>query len=114
MNDPIELRLARLPKREAPPELIQKLKATYMRPLWRERLTAWAHTPLLWQPIGALAIGALIFSFWFLNKKNTADQIDLEPLLAAHSRYQLEVLVPQADLARSNFSAQLASYTSND
>jgi hypothetical protein len=61
--------------------------------------------PQVWVPIGALALAALALALWFGPKE---EEIPLEPLVAAHSRYKAESWVPHGDLLAANFSAEVA------
>ena len=62
-------------------------------------------------PAGAFAAVALVALVWFGVHRSATDQtIPLEPLLAAHSRYTAEALVPPTELVAANYSAQLNAY----
>ncbi len=112
----LQLRLAHLPHHEAPAALMAKLKKEYAPSPWLQLLSGWFFGPALWKPIGAFVVTALLVSAWILKQQSTPDEdfISLEPLLAAHSRYKAESLVPSSDMASSNFSAQLAVYQSDN
>jgi anti-sigma factor RsiW len=59
-----------------------------------------------WVPVGAVAAAALTVGLW-MHQARTADELPLEPLLAAHARYSAEALVPEDNLVASNYSDQL-------
>jgi anti-sigma factor RsiW len=103
----LKLRLSSLPKHYAPPSLVAALRQTHLRkaPSLLHRLQ------FFWKPLSALAVGLLISSFWIFRQSDTSqDHVDMDALLEAHSKYQMESLVPQPDLARSDYSARLASF----
>ena len=64
--------------------------------------------PTLWVPAGAVATAALLVGLW-IHSTGTAEEVPLEPLLAAHSRYSAETLVPEENLVASNYSEQFTS-----
>jgi len=96
------------PRRSAPGDLVSTLQRRY-RPLperpWMERLKERLAAPRVWVPVGALALAALAVALLFGSKE---EEIPLEPLLAAHSRYKAESWVPHGDLLAANFSAEVA------
>lgn len=106
----IQRRLAALPTHNAPAALLTRLKEIYLPlPWWHKILNPLIHPG--WKPLGTLAALALLVGLWFVRANNNHDDsVSLEPLLAAHSRYQAENLVPSGDLMASDFSAQLAVY----
>jgi len=105
----IKRRLAVLPSHRAPQELISRLKKTYLTPSVLTRIQQSFYFG--WKPVSAFALLTLLFGLWFFTKNNVdEDTLSLEPLLAAHSRYEAENLVPGGDMMASNFSAQLAVY----
>jgi hypothetical protein len=108
----IKSRLVELPRRFAPPQLIEKLKKTHLSPTLRTNFWGRLSHPMVLRPIGAFAIGLLLVGLWLFTHrpKETIDFVDLDPLLAAHARYRTETLLRQGDLDRSDFSARLASY----
>jgi hypothetical protein len=107
----LRLRLNRLPRRPAPADLMRKLKSEYMGPSWLDRIRAWLAWPVIWKPVGVLALAALLAGAWIAHWKNSEDEfIDDQPLIAAHARYEQEALVPQGDMAHSEFGAHLAVY----
>ena len=61
-----------------------------------------------WAPAGALVAASLLLAVWTGNRWGPTSEGDLplEPLLAAHSRYAAESLVP-GDLVAADFSAEL-------
>ncbi len=107
----LRLRLSRVPYRSAPPALLHALREKFAPTPTDSHWQRWFAWPVLWKPVGALALGALLAGAWIARwKVSEAELIDMEPLAAAHSRYQAETLVPAADMAGSNFGGQLAVY----
>jgi len=103
--------LARAPRRAMPPELVASLEVALKRPLWKRVLEALMPPTRVLVPAGAFAAAALIAAFWVGARRAAPDStIPLEPLLAAHSRYTAEALVPASELVASNYSAQLNAY----
>ena len=100
--------LSEAPRFSAPSGLVQTLERRY-RPLdersWLGRLKDRLAAPRVWVPVGALALAALAVGLWFGPKE---EEIPLEPLLAAHSRYKAESWAPHGDLLAANFSAEVA------
>lgn len=99
--------LAAAPRRAVPPELIARLEENLSHPLpsrdssWQD----WLPRPALRMPLGAMAAVALVLGLWLGLKKDDPDRyVPLEPLLAAHSRYTAESLVPQGALISSNYA----------
>ena len=93
-----------------PPELIADLSRRFARPSWGERVSGWMPRPQVWIPAGALATLALFSGLWLHMRGADPDQyVPLEPLLAAHSRYEAESLVPQGSLVASSYSSQLTA-----
>ena len=58
--------------------------------------------------MGAVAASALAFSVW-ARTAAPADELPLEPLLAAHERYSAEALVPQSHLVASSYTDQVTT-----
>jgi len=103
--------LARAPRRAMPPELVAELERRLARPLWRELLDRLNPPLRVLVPAGALAAAALVAVVWSGLCRAAPDRsIPIEPLLAAHSRYTAEALVPASELVASNYSAQLNAY----
>jgi len=106
--------LARAPRRAMPPELMDQLERRLSRPLWRElldRLLPPMPSVRVLAPAGAFAAAALVAVVWFGARRAAPEPaIPLEPLLAAHSRYTAEALVPASELVASNYSTQLNAY----
>ncbi len=103
--------LARAPRRAMPPELVAQLERRLARPLWRRVLDSLRPPVSVLVPAGALAAAVLVVAAWFGARRALPEQgIPLEPLLAAHSRYTAESLVPASELVASNYSAQLNAY----
>ena len=103
--------LAHAPRRAMPPDLVAQLEARLARPLWRQVCDRFlAPAPVL-VPAGALALAALAVVAWFGVRRVSPEQtIPLEPLLAAHSRYTAEALVPASEMVAANYTAQLNAY----
>lgn len=103
-------RLAAAPKRAFPPDLLADLEQRWAaKP---SRLHAWAG--ILWQggarrwiQTGAMAMAVLIvgLGLW-LKLYRAEEELPIEVLAAAHSRYSAEGLIP-GDMVASNFSAEL-------
>ena len=103
--------LARAPRRAMPPELVAQIESRLARPLWKQALDRILPPMPVLIPAGACAAVALAAMAWFGARRGAADQsIPLEPLLAAHSRYTAEALVPATELVAANYSAQLNAY----
>ncbi len=103
--------LARAPRRAMPPELVSQIESRLARPLWKQVLDRILPPMHVLVPTGAFAAAALVAAVWFGTHRPVADQtIPLEPLLAAHSRYTAEALVPPTELVAANYSAQLNAY----
>jgi len=100
--------MSEAPRFSAPGDLVSALQRRY-RPAdgtsWLGRLNDRLAVPRFWVPVGALALAALAVAFWFGPKE---EEIPLEPLLAAHSRYKAESWAPHGDLLAANFSAEVA------
>jgi hypothetical protein len=56
-----------------------------------------------WIPAGAVAAAGLAVGLW-MRASASADELPLEPLLAAHARYSAELLVPEDNLVAANYS----------
>jgi anti-sigma factor RsiW len=103
--------LARAPRRAMPPDLVAQIEGRLARPFWKQVLDRLLPPLPVWAPAGAFAAAALVAVAWFGAHRAAADQsIPLEPLLAAHSRYTAEALVPPTELVAANYSAQLNAY----
>ncbi|MEQ1920564.1 MAG: zf-HC2 domain-containing protein [Elusimicrobiota bacterium] len=100
----MKLALSSAPRKHMPPDLALALERRFTSGARR-----W-YTPLtkaaVWAPAGALTVATLAVSLW-LRSAATLDEIPLEPLLAAHSRYSAEALVPEDNLVASNYSDQV-------
>jgi predicted anti-sigma-YlaC factor YlaD len=112
----LKLRLAKMPHRYAPPELISSLQRTFTKvsiwARWRQTLAR----PWVWTPLSAVALLLILFGVWiqFQNRSSEENFIDLEPLLTAHSRYSTESSFSAPDIHRWDYSARLASYYQNE
>lgn len=106
--------LSAAPRRALPPELIADLSERFARPTFMDRVYAWRRSPRVMAPAGALATLALAAASWFVWQSREPDQyVPLEPLLAAHSRYEAESLVPQGSLVASSYSSNLTAFYSD-
>jgi anti-sigma factor RsiW len=107
--------LSQAPRRSLPPGLIAGMEVRLLRPSWAGRFKSWFALPQVWIPSGAFAAAALVLGFWMGYQARVNQQaLSLEALLAAHSRYVAEALVPHGGLAAANFSAQLAADNNED
>jgi anti-sigma factor RsiW len=106
--------LARAPRRAMPPELATQLIRKLSQPVWRVFLSRLLPPARVLVPAGALAAAALAAVVCSgLCRFSPNQTIALEPLLAAHSRYAAEALVPACELVAANYSAQLNAYYSD-
>ena len=102
--------LAGAPRRMVPPEILAELERRYAQApaaqFWRHfwRLPEFRITAR------AMAAAAILAGLWLGFNSRNPEEIPLGPLLAAHSRYSGETLIPQEDLAASNFVTELALY----
>lgn len=101
----LKLVLSTAPRKTLPADVALSLERRFVdgTPWWKA-----AARPALWIPAGAVAAAALAFGLW-VNKVKTADELPLEPLLAAHERYSAEALVPEDNLVAANYSDQATS-----
>jgi anti-sigma factor RsiW len=106
----LKRRLAAAPRRAMPPDLIAATLARIDSP-WA--LLRGLARPTVAVPAFALAAAALIVGFWF-NASRGDQFVPLEPLLAAHSRYTAESLVPEDNLVAGSYSRNLTEYYSDD
>lgn len=99
----MKLVLSSAPRKNMPAELALALQARLVKgaPLWKSLFK-----PAFWIPVGAVAAAALTVGLW-INRASAADELPLEPLLAAHTRYSAEALVPQENLVASSYSDQM-------
>ena len=95
--------LSSAPRKNMPAELALALERRFVKgaPRWTTLLK-----PAFWVPAGAVAAAALTVGLW-MNRARAADELPLEPLLAAHARYSAEALVPEGNLVASNYSDQM-------
>ena len=107
----IKIRFSRIRRRPAPARLLAKLNHLRQPPTgWWARLRAAAKPRALWVPAGVFAAAAVTATVFFATRPSSDDFVDLDSLLVAHSKYQGESLVPDADISQSNYSARLASF----
>jgi hypothetical protein len=107
----IKQRLGNMSRLHAPTELLDRLKEIYLTPSLWERIREFFHFTPTWKPASAFALLALLLGLWFVRNRNGEDEVlNIEPLVAAHCRYEAENLVPTGDMMNSDFSAQLAVY----
>ncbi len=101
--------LSSAPRKNMPAELALALERRLVAgsSRWKTLLK-----PAFWVPVGAVAAAAVTVVFW-MNRTRAADELPLEPLLAAHARYSAEALVPEAHLVASAYSDQLATLDAN-
>jgi anti-sigma factor RsiW len=106
----MKLVLSSAPRKNMPAELALALEARLVNgsPRWKAVLN-----PSLWIPAGAVAAAALTVGLW-MHQARAADEIPLEPLLAAHERYSAESLVPEEHLVASAYSDQLTDSDASD
>jgi anti-sigma factor RsiW len=99
----MKLVLSSAPRKNMPADLALSLEARLVKgvPAWKSLLK-----PAFWVPVGAVAAAALTVGLW-MNQARAADELPLEPLLAAHTRYSAGALVPQENLVASNYSDQM-------
>ena len=103
--------LSRAPRRAMPPDLVDQLERRLARPSWRVLLERLLPPVRVLIPAGACAAAGLCAVAWLGLRSASPDPgIPLEPLLAAHSRYTAEALVPAGELVAANYSAQLNAY----
>ncbi|MBV9080018.1 MAG: zf-HC2 domain-containing protein [Elusimicrobia bacterium] len=102
-------RLSSMSRLRAPDRLISRLERKYAgRPLL-ERIRDFLSMPAVLRPAGVALAGALVAGVWLYSNGAFEHKLDPGPLLAAHSRYQAELLVPQAEMSNAAFSGQLAA-----
>jgi anti-sigma factor RsiW len=104
-----KLVLSSAPRKNMPAELALALEARLVKgsPRWKAALK-----PAFWIPAGAVAAAVLTVGLW-MNRAAAADELPLEPLLAAHERYSAESLVPEEHLVASAYSDQLTALDSD-
>ena len=105
----MKLVLSSAPRKNMPAELALELerRLATSSPRWRT-----IFQPSFWVPVGAVAAAALTVGVW-MSRASAADELPLEPLLAAHARYSAESLVPEDHLVASAYSDQLTSLDSD-
>lgn len=101
----LKLVLSTAPRRTLPADIALSLESRFVSaaPWWKALAK-----PALWIPAGAVAAAALTVGLW-VSKTRTADELPLEPLLAAHERYSAEALVPDENLVVANYSDQMTT-----
>ena len=96
--------LASAPRKNMPADLALAMESRLVTGSRR-----WAPlTRTFWAPAGAVAAAALTLGLW-INHARAADELPLEPLLAAHARYSAESLVPEDHLVASAYSDQMTA-----
>ena len=105
----MKLVLSSAPRKNMPAELVLALEQSFVTavPRWRTLVK-----PAFWVPAGAVAVVALTVGLW-LHQARVADELPFEPLLAAHTRYSAEALIPDDNLVASNYSDQLTAMYSD-
>lgn len=111
-EDPeLRIYLSRLPRHDAPPALMAKLRRRYLGPTWVESLREWFAWPAVWKPAGLAFAATLMGIVWFSwNKGREANSIELGPLMAAHNATQAQGLIPDSNITAMDLSTQLAFY----
>ena len=101
----MKLVLAASPRKTLPAELALSLEGRFVAAPspWKVLVK-----PSFWMPVGAVAAAALSVGLW-IHQTRAADELPLEPLLAAHERYSAESLIPQEHLIASAYSDQLTA-----
>ena len=105
-------KLSLAPRRTMPPELIAQIEGHLSGPKLGGFIASILR-PRIWIPAGAMACSVVLAGLWLGLKNSHEQDLPIEPLLTAHSRYWAESLVPQGSLVASNYSAQLTAYYSN-
>lgn len=103
----VEKTIASSRRHVMPPELLARLEARFSRRTWAERAAGLLKAPRFYVPAGAVAAFAVALSFWLGAPE--PEQIPLESLLAAHTRYSSEGLVPQENLTQPEFISHLSA-----
>jgi anti-sigma factor RsiW len=106
----MKLVLSSAPRKTMPAELVLALERRLVGgsgSFWKTLVR-----PALWVPVGAVAAATLAVGVW-MHQSRAADELPLEPLLAAHARYSAEALVPEDNLVASNYSEQLSAIYSD-
>ena len=107
----MKLVLSSAPRKNMPAELALSLEARLVKGSPRLKWKTFLK-PAFWVPVGAVAAAALTVGLW-MNQARAADELPLEPLLAAHARYSAEALVPEGNLVASNYSDQMSTIYSD-
>lgn len=94
-------------RRRLPADILTRLETELSSPPWTRRLVDLFRLPWVALPVGAAAALAVSLLFW--TARPGEEEIPLEPLLAAHTRYSAEGLLYQEDLAHPEFVAGLVS-----
>lgn len=105
----MKLVLSTAPRKTLPADLALTLERRFVSaaPWWRT-----AAKPGFWIPAGAASAAVLAVGLWVRGAR-AADELPLEPLLAAHARYSAEALVPEENLVASTYSDQLTALYSD-
>lgn len=103
----VEKTIASSPRHVMPPALLARLEARFSRPTWAERAAGLLTAPRFYVPAGVAAAFAVALSLWLGSPE--PEQIPLESLLAAHTRYSSEGLVPQENLTQPEFISHLSA-----
>lgn len=96
-------------RKTLPPDLALSLERRFTAEPWHAALTR----PVIWAPVGAVGLAALVVSLW-LRSTAALEELPLEPLLAAHARYSAEALMPEDNLVASNYSDQMTESDAPD
>ena len=108
----MKLVLSSAPRKTMPAELALSLERTLVSGSPFSSLRKTLAKPAFWVPVGAVAGAVLTVGLW-MRQARAADELPLEPLLAAHARYSAEALVSEGNLVASNYSDQLSEIYSD-
>ncbi len=107
-------RLAGAGRRAMPPDLIADIESRLVKP-WRARWFPVLGRPQVLIPAGMLAAAGLIVGLWMgLTSREPDQYVPLEPLLAAHARYEAESLVPEDNMVADSYSLHVANADGGD
>lgn len=110
----VKERLSRADRRAMPPELIADIERAVARP-WQLRWFPVLGRSTVLIPAGMVAAAGLIVGLWLGLTNNDPDQfVPLEPLLAAHARYEAEALLPEDTMVAARYSYHLANADGED
>jgi len=90
-------------RRALPPDLIIQLEHSLTPRPWLQFSSAFMGRPAILSGT-AVALAVMVASLWWGMRIRTESEVPLEALLAAHSRYTAETLIPETNLVASNYS----------